>query len=149
MRKIIIKIAKATLKAINGILCAFGFPAAFEKEIINAVVQQVKAHEMLPDPDKEQVKKSDTINLYWVRRKGDIYIGMYVFAETPNKARAMATHEFSDDEDDDYINLRAQILKKNVGGNSEIITSLEDEGFARVLAAGYRYTDSDNEDMYY
>ena len=57
------------------------------------------------------------MNLYVVFPRQDNW-DCYVFSETANKAKAKMVNYFSDDEA--YIDFRCKILRKDVGGNSEI-----------------------------
>jgi radical SAM superfamily enzyme with C-terminal helix-hairpin-helix motif len=78
-----------------------------------------------------------TVNLYWVTGCDEHY-GYFVFASTPNKARALCVRKNSDDED--YISLRAYIMARNVGGlNNVVVEDETDRDYPRVLAAGCRF----------
>jgi radical SAM superfamily enzyme with C-terminal helix-hairpin-helix motif len=78
-----------------------------------------------------------TVNLYSVGTcEGSSY---FVFASTPNKARALCVRR-DYDKDEDYISLRAYILAKNVGGlNDAVVEDETDRDYPRVLAAGCRF----------
>ena len=78
------------------------------------------------------------MNLYWVTDNDEC--GTYVFAETRNKARNMMVGWFSDEE---YINLRALLLSKDVGGDSRVVDCEHADGYDRVLALGQKYTDGE------
>lgn len=84
---------------------------------------------------------NEIVNLYWVN-VGEHRYGYYVFASTPNKARALCVNQNSDDEE--YINLRAYLRAKDVGGENNVVVDCpEDKGYPRVLAAGYYYSDAE------
>jgi hypothetical protein len=71
------------------------------------------------------------VNLYWVQHPEADY-GEYVFAETPGKAKSLARRDILDD---DYTELRARIVKKDVGGEPQAC----DDDCDRLKALGVRY----------
>ena len=76
------------------------------------------------------------VNLYCVSNLYDYC--WFVFAETANRAKALCVNYFTDDEP--YINMRAKIIKKDVGGETDIVVDSEtDKDYGRVLAAGGRF----------
>jgi hypothetical protein len=84
---------------------------------------------------------SEIVNLYWVNVLDEPY-GYFVFASTENKAKALCVFHNSDDEE--YINFRAYIIAKNVGGaNNVVVDSPDDKDYGRVLATGNKYYDEE------
>ena len=75
------------------------------------------------------------MNLYIVDEKDSDY-ATYVFAETRNKARVMMIGFYWDEE---YINLRARLVAKDVGGIAEVVDNDEGEVYERLLKLGGRY----------
>lgn len=84
------------------------------------------------------------MNLYWVTDNDDY--GAYVFAESRNKARMMMVHHFDDEE---YIDLRAYLKAKDVGGDSRVVECEEEKGYDRVLACGCRYATEEEWERHY
>lgn len=82
------------------------------------------------------------MNLYCVYSKDSDYI-IFVFEETLNKAKSRCFDFYCDDEE--YINWRGQMLKKNVGGKAELIDGMDDESYKRVLALGCEYSGGEGE----
>jgi hypothetical protein len=81
--------------------------------------------------------KDEIVNLYMVYPVNAEYC-YFAFASTPNKARSLCVNYLTDDEP--YIDMRAYIRAKNVGGtNNTVVDSPEDKDYDRVLAAGCRY----------
>jgi hypothetical protein len=76
----------------------------------------------------------ETVNLYYVHQENAEY-GLFVFASTHNKAKSLCVNHFTDDEP--YIDMRARIMVKNVGGTSNIVVDSDmDDAYKRVLAVG-------------
>ena len=77
------------------------------------------------------------MNLYIVYEKTGSYCsdyGTYVFAETANRAKSMMVCHYSDEQ---YVDLRVNLLKKDVGGKEEIIDT--EEGCDRLSDLDFRY----------
>lgn len=86
----------------------------------------------------------ETVNLYWVREYDESY-GYFVFASTANKARSLCVYRNSDNEE--YINLRAYLKAKNVGGKNNVVVEAEfDKDYDRVLATGNGFRSEDGDD---
>lgn len=86
----------------------------------------------------------EIVNLYSVQ-VGDEPYGYYVFTSTPNKARYLCVRRNSDNEE--YICLRAYIMKKNVGGvNNIVVEYLDDDQYQRVTDAGCSYIEEEEEE---
>jgi hypothetical protein len=84
---------------------------------------------------------SEIVNLYWVNVVDKPY-GYFVFASTANKAKTLCVYHNSDDEE--YINLRAYIIARSVGGaNNIVVDSSDDKDYSRVLATGNKYYDEE------
>lgn len=65
----------------------------------------------------------------------------FVFAKTANRAKSLCTHYNTVDED--YIDLRCRLLKKNVGGEETVVDHPLDKDYARVLAEGFKYIEEE------
>jgi hypothetical protein len=76
------------------------------------------------------------MNLYQVMPKSFDYC-YFVFAEKPTRAKAMCVHLNSEQEE--YTDFRCWLLKKDVGGEEQVVDSELDSGYERVLAAGCRF----------
>jgi len=76
------------------------------------------------------------VNLYIVH-VGDHEWCYFVFAGSANRARSICVHHFAEEE---YIDLRAYLLNKDVGGQTDVVVDCpEDDGYDRVTALGRRY----------
>jgi hypothetical protein len=83
----------------------------------------------------------EIVNLYCVGPVNAEY-SCFVFASTANKARALCVNHFSDDEA--YIDMRAYLRQKNVGGQNNVIVDSDfDKDYGRVTAAGCYYSSED------
>jgi len=78
------------------------------------------------------------VNLYAVSTK-DWDWSIFVFASTGNKAKSLSVHC---NDDEEYVDLRYSLLKKDVGGkNNAIVTDQDDEDYKRVDALGFGYSE--------
>lgn len=86
----------------------------------------------------------DKVNLYRISVvQGDNYC-CFVFAATANKAKSLYQQMDGSYFDTEYTDLRANIVKKDVGGETDVVVDLpENEDYYRVLAAGGMYTEED------
>ena len=60
----------------------------------------------------------------------------FVFAESPNKARAMCVNHMCDER---YIDLKAYLRADKVGGLPAVIDCPDDEDYGRVTILGFGY----------
>jgi len=76
-----------------------------------------------------------SVNLYWVLVCDDW--GYFVFAKSANRAKSISVHHFAEEE---YIDMRAYLKNKDVGGKTDVIVDCsDDDGYDRVTALGHRY----------
>ena len=66
----------------------------------------------------------------------------FVFAETRNKAKYMVVNRFGQEE---YCDLRAKLLKKDVGGIATVVEHEGDEHYSKVLGLGFGFREVEEE----
>jgi hypothetical protein len=74
------------------------------------------------------------VNLYWTYQQGED-AGAYVFAETTGKAKVAAIDGWPFCDAPDYTDMRAVLVKRDVGGISEACC----EDCERLAELGLRY----------
>ena len=85
------------------------------------------------------------MNLYSVQPVEEEYC-LFVFAKSGNRAKTLATHYFTSDNEEDYINLRYRTIKKNTSVDNEVVIDDCDHPlYAKVVEMGGGFIEEEQE----